>query len=344
MCGPPPRESPAHQSHIAWPGECPRRLQVPLDPFLAGKVRLLDDVARSSQEGEALDRFQEYSRDPAPWSTPHGVRVEHGEVSGPHGPVPCRIYLPATTTGIGLVWVHGGGFSSGDLDMPEAHVVSAELAARARAVVVSVGYRLATEGVRYPVPIDDVAAAWTSVAHGKELACTDGIERLCLGGASAGAALALSTAMRVRDAGGSLPSALLLAYPFAHFPNPAPEPALSAELAVLPELLRFFPTHVEDMVLNYVGRLTDLPPDALPGTAPLHGLPPVHMVASEYDDLRSSAELLRRQLEEVDVEVASYLSRGMPHGHLNRTPSIPEVDRSLDFFAAALRAAGRRTH
>jgi acetyl esterase len=196
---------------------------VPLDPFRAGKVHLLDGVTPSSIDGEALGRFQVYSRDPAPWSAPSGVRVQDGEVHGPHGPVTCRIYVPASATDIGLVWVHGGGFSTGDLDMPESHVVSAELTARAGAVVVSVGYRLAGDGVRYPVPIDDVEAVWTSVTHGKELAGTEGIQRLSLGGASA--ALALSTAMRVRDAGTPLLSALLLAYPFAHFPNPAPERA-----------------------------------------------------------------------------------------------------------------------
>jgi hypothetical protein len=30
----------------------------------------------------------------------------------------------------------------------------------------------------------------------------------------------------------------------------------------------------------------------------------------------------------------------MPHGHLNRTPALPEVDRSLHLFAAQLRAMG----
>ena len=58
---------------------------------------------------------------------------------------------------------------------------------------------------------------------------------------------------------------------------------------------------------------------------------------SEYDDLRPSAELLARQLTASDVDVTTYLAAGMPHGHLNRTPALAEVDRSLDFFADALR-------
>ena len=53
-------------------------------------------------------------------------------------------------------------------------------------------------------------------------------------------------------------------------------------------------------------------------------------------DLRPSGELLARQLAESGVPVETYLARGMPHGHLNRTPALAEIDRSLAFFAKAL--------
>lgn len=314
---------------------------MPFDPFLDSKLNLLEGLSREAMSLESSARFAEFSIDPAPWSVPAGVSVEDVEVPGPHGPVACRVYIPAHQSGTGLVWVHGGGFQFGDLDMHEAHVVSAELAARADVVVVSVGYRLATDGVRYPVPIDEVIAAWAGVADGGAHPATARLSTIVLGGASAGAALTLSTAMRLRDAGGTTPSALLLAYPFAHFPNPALDFGLSAEMARFPQILRCTSDDVEGMVTNYVGRLTDLPPDALPGTAPLDGLPPVHLVVSEYDDLRPSAELLQRQLTEVGVPVSTYLSPGMPHGHLNRTPSLPEVDRSLRYFATALIDAAR---
>ena len=81
---------------------------------------------------------------------------------GPHGPVPVRIYEPAGGgADRGPAWsgLHGGGFLGGDLDMREADWTAREVCARAGAVVVSVDYRLAVDGVCYPVPHDDTVAA-----------------------------------------------------------------------------------------------------------------------------------------------------------------------------------------
>jgi acetyl esterase/lipase len=219
--------------------------------------------------------------------------------------------------------------------MLESHRVSAELAARADALVVSVDYRLATNNVRYPVPIDDVHAAWLWLTEGEgsDLLPTGPVS---LGGASAGAALALSTAIRLRDKGGRAPDGLLLAYPFLHFPVPALDDETAAEMLRLPAMLRFTTAGIEYRVRNYVGRLTDLPPDALPGAAKLTNLPPTAIVVSEYDDLRPSGDLLAVQLEESGVPVQTYVAAGMPHGHLNRAPSVKEVDRTLDFLTSVL--------
>lgn len=107
-------------------------------------------------------------------------------------------------------------------------------------------------------------------------------------------------------------------------------------MALLPPMMRFSVADVEGMVRNYVGRIAGLPPDALPGAALLHRLPPTRVVLSEYDDLRGSGELLVRQLAESGVDADSYLASGMPHGHLNRTPALAEVDRSLTYLSTAL--------
>ncbi|WP_031064293.1 alpha/beta hydrolase fold domain-containing protein [Streptomyces sp. NRRL WC-3742] len=314
---------------------------MPLDPFLADKMHLLDGLDRpdAHSDPQSAARLREYLRDPGEWTAPD-VSVEDRTVPGPHGRIPVRIYTPATEPGRALLWLHGGGFTGGDLDMPEAHQVSAELSARAGALVVSVDYRLAVDGTHYPVPVDDAHAAWLWLNETLRLRSgpSGSFGPVALGGASAGAAIALSTAIRLRDLGQWCPDALLLAYPFAHFPNPALDPDTRAEMEPLPPLLRFTPEGIESMVRNYVGRLSDLPPSAMPGAANLRGLPTTGIVLAQYDDLRPSGELLQRQLNEVGVGVRSYLAAGMTHGHLNRSPSLKEVDRSLDFLAAVLTA------
>jgi acetyl esterase len=62
-------------------------------------------------------------------------------------------------------------------------------------------------------------------------------------------------------------------------------------------------------------------------------------MAAEYDDLRPSAELLAQQLADAGTKSSTYLAKGMTHGHLNRFPSLGEVDRSLHHFAALIRSA-----
>jgi acetyl esterase/lipase len=232
--------------------------------------------------------------------------------------------------------MHGGAFVSGDLNMPEAHVVSAELASRG-AIVVSVDYRLASDTVRYPVPLDDVDAAWVWFAEATGDLGTDP-QRLAIGGASAGANLAAAATMRVRDDSGTMPTVMLLAYPVVHFPVPALPDELAAEMRQLPRMLRFTAADIVDITRWYLGRLTDIPTQTMPGHGNLEGLPPTRMVLSEYDDLRGSGELFELQLREVGVSVESTVAVGMLHGHLNLNPAaeMPEIERSLDFLADGL--------
>jgi acetyl esterase len=307
---------------------------MPLDPFFTERFRALQQLAVGDPADPVTQAAQHFLQTVPTWHDPE-ITVSEATIPGPHGPIPLRVYRPPADPTSVLLWAHGGGFRHGDLAMPEAHMVSGELARRAGAHVVSVGYRLATDGLRYPVPIDDVHAAWSWL-------CTEGLpdaapERWALGGASAGAALALATALRARDGAARTPDALLLAYPFAHFPNPALDHATAHEMATLPAFARHSPEAVEDMVRNYVGRISDLPRDALPGAARLDGLPPTCVLLCEYDDLRPSGELLARQLSDLNVSVRCRLARGMAHGHLNQMADLPAISESLDFFAEALR-------
>lgn len=312
---------------------------MPLHPLIAARLPLIASLGGFGEafgNPEADQLFAEFVAPYGEYSLPE-VAVEQRAVPGPHGDIPVRVYRPRTEDHDvpGVLWLHGGAFVAGELDMPEAHVVSAEFAARG-AVVVSVDYRLATEAVHYPVPLDDVTAAWHWFAGAGEEFGTDR-RRLAIGGASAGANLAAAATMRTRDESGPLPAALLLAYPVVHFPVPGLPDDLAAEMRELPRMLRFLPAVVTDITRGYVGRLSDIPPYAMPGHGRLDGLPATRIVLSEYDDLRSSGELFELQLREAGVPVTATVAEGMLHGHLNSQPvaELPEIKRSLDFLAEA---------
>lgn len=288
---------------------------MPIHPLIAARFPLISQIGSLEESLYSPEEAQLKVAYEAPYdaySLPD-VAIDATSISGPHGDIPVRVYRPpgsASRPAPGLLWMHGGAFVAGDLDMPEAHVVSAEIASRG-AIVVSVDYRLATAAVRYPVPLDDVRAAWGWFADVTNDLGTDP-RRLAIGGASAGANLAAAATMRVRDDSGVLPSAMLLAYPVVHFPVPALPDELAAEMRQLPRMLRFTAADIVDITRWYLGRLTDIPTQTMPGHGNLEGLPRTRMVLSEYDDLRGSGELFELQLREVGVSVESTVAVGMP--------------------------------
>jgi alpha-L-rhamnosidase len=298
---------------------------MPVDPAIAARFPLMDGVTVAdliAQAPAALERLEAFSAPYAEYTAPE-VDVVARRVPGPHGDIPVRVYTPEQPSGAGLVWLHGGAFMMGDLDMPEADSVARELCARTGAVIASVDYRLARDGVHFPVPHDDVVAAYRWAAA--EL----GVERLALGGASAGGNLAAGAALRLRDEGDPLPCRLLLVYPVLH--DVLPEtPGLNG----LPAALRFPQGAVAAINRNYLGgaRAT---PYAFPALGDAAGLPPTLILTAEYDDLRGSGEAFAAQLCEAGVDVDLACEPGVLHGHLN-LHGHPATARSLELLASAL--------
>ncbi len=243
------------------------------------------------------------------------IVIENITVPGPHGAVPVRTYTPRQPCGDALLWLHGGAFFKGDLDIPEADAVSRELAAAGIAVA-SVDYRLAVNGVHFPVPGDDVDAAWRWATAGATLGIA--ASRWHLGGASAGANLAAAAALRARDTGLPAAASLVLVYPVMHDVLPPPSPSLQARLAELPEDQRF-PLHLcDELNLNYVGDAALLKhPYAFPAHGVLTGLPPTLIVNAEVDDLRPSGEEFAALLARAGVDTAVVREPGTQHGYLN---------------------------
>jgi len=252
-------------------------------------------------------------------------RITHEFAQGPHGPVPVRIYHPAQAAAVGIVWIHGGAFTMGDLDMPEADWVGRCLA-DAGVMVVSVDYRLALDGVHFPVPSDDVLAAWAwATADQLDIPAAS----WHLGGASAGANLAASISAQARDGRAALPRTMILVYPVMHANLPEPSADLAAALADLPEEMRFLPKLNQELNMNYVGDESLLThPYAFPAHGNLAGLPPALVLNADVDDLRPSGEAYAAALVTAGVDVTVIREVGSNHGHLN-DPASPAAQRTV---------------
>lgn len=265
------------------------------------------------------------------------VEFQDHRIPGPGGPIPGRSYrVPGATAGTGFVWVHGGAFIGGHLDMDEAHWVALALAARGLAVL-SVDYRKCLNGVRFPAPSDDVLAAWLW-AHDHAEALGTEPERLHLGGASAGANLTAGVTKRVRDGAGPLPASLILVYPLVHPELPPPSDELQAALDGAELTVDFPPGVIRDLNLNFTGGDAGLAdPFAFAGNGDVSGQPPVYILNAEADRLRASGEAYAEQLRAAGVRVEVEFEPGTQHGHVNE-PYSHGGQRSVDRIARWLGA------
>ena len=320
---------------------------MPIHPAIASNLHLLEGI-ESFEQGLAdpeqrarLDAFMSIRGAPPP----PAVAARPASAPGPHGDVPVRVYEPEDggNSRPCLVWLHGGAFRMGDLDMPEADWTARQVCERAGAVVVSVDYRLCVGGVTYPVPHDDAVAA---VRWVRDSAAALGIDpdRITVGGASAGGNLATGAVLRLRDDDAWQPAALVLAYTTLHAVVPAPSAALAALMTEVPRLLRFLPEDRRSITTNYLGGPESRADGyAMPAHAVLEGLCPVLLLNSEYDDLRASAEAFTAALALAGVDVRQVLVPGMLHGFLNMPAAdVEPVERALTLVAGVVLGTGRR--
>lgn len=220
-----------------------------------------------------------------------------------------RVYTPPSDDGRVVTYLHGGGWVLGDIDSHDW--VCRVLAASLGAVVVSADYRRAPE-FPHPVPLADAIAAarWTARSF-------PGREHV-IGGDSAGAGLALGTAIDARDNGGPEFAALLLVYPPL-------DPSLRFASAC--EHADGYLLTVDDMAWYYEQYLPDPQAHADPAVdllnADLHGLPPTVLGTAEFDPLRDEGVELAERLATAGVSVRHIPGTGLVHGYFLMQDLVP---------------------
>jgi acetyl esterase len=140
------------------------------------------------------------------------AEVRQLTLAGGAGPLQARLYVPGEAQdrprGPLIVYYHGGGWVTGDLDSHDAPCRA--LASSSGARVLSVDYRLAPEHP-FPAPVDDALAAFRDVvARALELGADP--QRVAVAGDSAGGHLAAVTALQSAGTGPA-PAFQLLIYP-----------------------------------------------------------------------------------------------------------------------------------
>jgi acetyl esterase len=169
--------------------------------------------------------------------------------------------------------------------------------------VLSLSYRKALKGVHYPIPSDDVLAGW-NWANSNMARFGSSIQRLHLGGASAGGNLTAGVCKRLRDGAGAMPASLVLIYPLVHRVLPDEPPGTLAAVQQRVPGAFFSQPWIDDCLLNYVGdasRLDD--PYATPALGFVGNQPPVLIINCELDSLKVSGEDYARRLQAAGVRV-----------------------------------------
>ena len=212
-----------------------------------------------------------------------------------------------------VVYFHGGGWVLGDLDTHLGH--ARRICSQVRAVVVSVGYRLAPEH-RFPVAFEDCLRAARWVAG--RLAEFGGTETLVVSGDSVGGQLAASVAIAFRDAGLPL-SAQLLLYPVTDVAGRYSDETVNGQYMSRGSANQRFGLTLDTM-RNFAEAYVDASDDrdwrVSPKRAPdLHGVAPAVIHTSTLDVLRTEGNFFADALRAAGVDVIAREHPSLNHSY-----------------------------
>lgn len=263
-----------------------------------------------------------------------GVRCTHRSIAGQDGApnVPVVLYERPDREGPtgALVWIHGGGMVMGS--PASAHAFCSRVADELGVLVVSVDYRLAPEHP-FPAGLDDCYAALRWV-HDDAPALGIDVDRIAVGGDSAGGGLAATLAQRARDVGGPALAFQLLVYPMLD-----DRTVLRAEADGLDALIWTARSnrYAWTAYLGHAPSLAEERPHAAGARCgELAGLPPAWIGVGDIDLFHDEDVAYAQRLLDVGVPCDLHVEPGMFHGADAVLPSNPAMVALRDRMVAAL--------
>ncbi len=271
----------------------------------------------------------------AGWTRDTPVQTMRSEWDGVFDPAPAEaqvtpvvcgardaefVAMQAADAGGAILYLHGGGYRIGS---PRSHRgLAAALAGAAGCRVLALDYRLAPEHP-FPAAIEDCWATYVwlcgQVPSG----------RVALAGDSAGAGLALATALAARDAGGPLPAAAVLMSPWTDltasgqsYTERAADDPLNQRAALMA------------LARSYLAGADAQTPYASPLFGDLRGLPPLLLQVGSREIVHSDSVQLATKAQAAGVSVEFQEWDGMVHVFQQFPAELPQA-------AEAVAAAGQ---
>lgn len=234
---------------------------------------------------------------------PAVAAIEEATAAGGEAGVPLRIYWPHGKPERALLWLHGGGWVLGDLDLGD--VDCRRLCLETRSLVVAADYRLAPE-FPYPAGLEDAyrALRWL----GEEIGSGFPQVPLVVGGDSAGGNLAAATSILSRERGGPKIDHQLLLYPVTDdgFATESYQQFGEGYILTCAAMRQFWEWYLADADAADLAAILRVPD--------LTRLPPATVLIAGCDVLRDEAEAYAGRLRSAGVEVDILRYAGQLHG------------------------------
>ena len=248
--------------------------------------------------------------------------------TGPAGDIPLRFYDVKAERGATpvVVFLHGGGFVIGDLDVYDA--LCAEISARLDLPVVSVDYRLAPEHP-FPAAPDDCEAAARWVASspaelGRE------VSGLVITGDSAGGNLTIVTTNQLMADPADAPVLVQ-----------APIYPVASDTSEHDSFSRFGEGFLlTGAAMNWFTEQYAASGDDhrnMPMLGDCSATPPTVICTAGLDPLRDSGREYAAHLIQLGVEVSYFEFPGIIHGFTTLRKAIPSGQKDLEAFLGAIR-------
>ncbi|RYH28813.1 alpha/beta hydrolase [archaeon] len=271
----------------------------------------------------------------------HGRTVNLDLAAEDGSPLPARIYIPTTATTSKrptIVWIHGGGFVVGNINVDGG--VAAQLAAEADMVGVIITYRLAPEHI-YPAAVTDCRHVLEWIKANIHMYGGDG-DQIYIAGESAGGNLAavmasinLDPAKTSEDNRLRIQGLVLVApsvAPFATYPSVNLYGKTGLLTTYQMEAFRnTYVNHNNSLKHEYTFAPINTPREVLAQ------YPPTVLILSQYDPLLDEGVHFSRILQSLGVFVTTKLYETSTHGFFG-LEFLPYGRASVSYAAEQLRS------